>query len=39
MAVGKLLGEAEGMQVSRPVHVVVSWQWGNHGSGPLKHCS
>lgn len=36
MAVGKLLGEAEGMQIARSVHMVVSWQGRNHSPGPLK---
>lgn len=36
MAVGKLLGEAEGMQIARSVQMVVSWQGRNHSPGPLE---
>ncbi len=36
MAVGKLLGEAEGMQVARSVHTVVSRQGRKSSCGPLK---
>lgn len=35
VGVGKLLGEAEGWEVTRSVHMVVSWQWRNHSFGPL----
>ena len=34
VAVGKLLGEAEGVQGARSV--VVSQQWRDHGSGSLE---
>jgi len=35
VAVGEVLGEAEGMQVPRAVGLIVPWQWWHQGSGPL----
>lgn len=35
VAVGEPLRQAEGMQVARPVHMVIFWQRWNHGSCSL----
>lgn len=32
-AVGKLLAEGVAVQVARPVHLVVPWQWGDETAG------